>query len=69
MRQTDGRWTKELTEWCPRYSTRGVGRPATRWRDELADFTGAGECWTRCTANKLTWKKMGEAFAQQWDDL
>lgn len=69
MRQTDGRWTKELTEWCPRYSTRGVGRPATRWRDELAGFTGAGECWTRCTANKLTWKKMGEAFAQQWDDL
>lgn len=69
MRLDDGRWTREVTEWCPRQNTRRRGRPRVRWRDELEQFNGHGVLWTRHTHYRHKWRQMGEAFAQQWDHL
>ncbi|KAG7301234.1 hypothetical protein JYU34_014132 [Plutella xylostella] len=69
MRLGDGRWTREVTEWSPRQARRRRGRPRVRWRDELEQFSGQGVLWTRLTQYKHIWKRMGEAFAQQWDHL
>ncbi|CAG9831296.1 unnamed protein product [Diabrotica balteata] len=34
-RMTDRRWTKRLLEWRSREDKRSVGRPPTRWTDDL----------------------------------
>ncbi|KAI8438853.1 hypothetical protein MSG28_011199 [Choristoneura fumiferana] len=35
-RRTDGRWGQKVLEWRPRTGRRAVGRPPTRWSDDLA---------------------------------
>ncbi|MGH0140410.1 UNVERIFIED_CONTAM: hypothetical protein FKN15_011087 [Acipenser sinensis] len=39
-RRTDGRWTLAVTEWLPLDIKRPLGRPATRWRDQLRQEIG-----------------------------
>ena len=39
MRRCDSRWTKRATEWTVRTSTRGPGRPITRWSDSLDELS------------------------------
>uniref|UniRef100_A0A914WA26 Endonuclease-reverse transcriptase n=1 Tax=Plectus sambesii TaxID=2011161 RepID=A0A914WA26_9BILA len=34
-RMDNDRWAKIITEWCPRYKKRPLGRPRTRWRDSI----------------------------------
>ncbi|CAK1600115.1 unnamed protein product [Parnassius mnemosyne] len=34
-RRTDDRWGKKVLEWRPRTGGRSVGRPSTRWSDDL----------------------------------
>ena len=63
-RRNDNRWSKRITEWCPRDSTRSRKRPDTRWRDELEKF--AGKTWHRLAQSRVSWKKLGKAFVQQW---
>jgi hypothetical protein len=40
--RTDNRWDKRVLEWRPRFSKRSVGRPQTRWSDDLRRTAGAG---------------------------
>ncbi|RVE40206.1 hypothetical protein evm_015144 [Chilo suppressalis] len=43
-RRTDGRWGGKVLEWRPRTGKRSVGRPPTRWTDDLTlqeELTGA----------------------------
>ena len=67
-RITDERWSKLTTEWQPLYGTRKRGRPRARWRDEIVSYLGT-TAWTRLTRDRKNWHKLGEAFAQQWDDM
>ena len=62
-RLQDNRWTKRLTEWMPR-GKRLRKRPNARWRDEIVRFTG--NLWQRQASCRSTWKRLGEAFVQQW---
>ncbi|RVE54773.1 hypothetical protein evm_000540 [Chilo suppressalis] len=39
-RRTDGRWGGKVLEWRPRTGKRSVGRPPTRWTDDLAHIKG-----------------------------
>ncbi|CAG9135919.1 unnamed protein product [Plutella xylostella] len=39
-RREDGRWTKAVSEWWPREGRRLVGRPPTRWSDDIRRVTG-----------------------------
>ncbi|KAI8429308.1 hypothetical protein MSG28_007805 [Choristoneura fumiferana] len=42
---------------------RSVGRPLTRWMDELVKV--AGSRWVQAAANQSNWRSMGEAYVQQ----
>ncbi|CAH2234748.1 jg20975 [Pararge aegeria aegeria] len=35
-RRTDGRWGLKVLEWRPRNGKRSVGRPPTRWTDDIS---------------------------------
>ena len=63
-RRNDNRWSKRLTDWCPRDGKRSRKRPDTRWRDEIEKF--AGKTWQRKAQTRLSWKILGKAFVQQW---
>ena len=41
-RRTDGRWGGKVLEWRPRTGRRSVGRPPTRWSDDLVRCAGSG---------------------------
>ncbi|KAL0871065.1 hypothetical protein ABMA27_004870 [Loxostege sticticalis] len=63
-RRTDGRWGRKVLEWRPRTGRRNVGRPPTRWTDDLVKV--AGGAWMRAAQDQILWKSSGEAFVQQW---
>ncbi|KAG6440870.1 hypothetical protein O3G_MSEX001526 [Manduca sexta] len=63
-RRTDDRWGRKVLEWRPRTGKRKVGRPPTRWTDDLARV--AGSRWMQAASNRSTWRSLGEAYVQQW---
>ena len=63
-RRTDGRWGRKVLEWRPRTGRRSVGRPPTRWTDDLARV--AGIRWMRDAQDRSLWRRLGEAYVQQW---
>ena len=63
-RRTDGRWGRKVLEWRPHIGKRSVGRPATRWTDDLIQV--AGRRWMQAASNRYFWKSMEEAYVQQW---
>ena len=64
VRRTDGRWGRKVLEWRPRTGNRSVGRPPTRWTDDLTKI--AGSRWMQVASNRPIWKSLGEAYVQQW---
>ena len=63
-RRTDGRWGRKVLEWRPRTGRRCVGRPPTRWTDDLVKV--AGIRWMRVARDRSMWRHLGEAYVQQW---
>ncbi|KAI8431975.1 hypothetical protein MSG28_004504 [Choristoneura fumiferana] len=63
-RRTDGRWGQKVLEWRPRTGRRAVGRPPTRWSDDLVKI--AGSRWMRKAQDRSEWRALGEAYVQQW---
>ena len=63
-RRTDGRWSRRVLEWRPRLGKRSVGRPPARWTDDLRQVAGGG--WMRIAEDRDEWRKLGEAYVQQW---
>ena len=63
-RRTDNRWGKKVLEWRPRTGRRSVGRPPTRWTDDLVKT--AGNRWMQEASSRSKWRSMGEAYVQQW---
>jgi hypothetical protein len=55
-RRTDGRWGGKVLERRPRTGRRSVGRPPTKWTDDLVKV-------------RSSWKTLGEAYVQQWTSL
>lgn len=66
-RRTDDRWTRLILEWRPRLGRRSVGRPVTRWRDDIKER--AGIQWMRKSNNRWQWHEMGKAYIQQWIEI
>ena len=63
-RRTDDRWGRKVLEWWPRTGRRSVGRPPTRWTDDLVKI--AGSRWMQAARDRLKWRSLGEAYIQQW---
>jgi hypothetical protein len=55
-RRTDGRWGGKVHEWRPRTGRRSVGRPLTRWTDDLVKVTGSR--WMRAAQDRSTWRTL-----------
>ncbi|CAB3231006.1 unnamed protein product [Arctia plantaginis] len=66
-RRTDGRWGSKVLQWRPRTGKRSVGRPPTRWTDDLVKV--AGNRWMQAAINRPRWKSLGEAYVQQWTSI
>ncbi|CAG9565546.1 unnamed protein product [Danaus chrysippus] len=63
-RRTDARWGQRVLEWQPRAGRRSVGRPPTRWSDDLVKV--AGIRWMRVAQDRSSWRSLGEAYVLQW---
>jgi hypothetical protein len=59
-RRTDGRWGVKVIEWRPCTGRRSVGRPPTRWTDDLVKV--AGSSWMRAAQDRSSWRTLGEAY-------
>ena len=58
------KWTKILLQWRPRQSKRSVGRPQARWRDDIRRHAGGN--WMQLAQQRSIWKRMEEAYVQEW---
>jgi hypothetical protein len=65
-RQDPNRWDTKIIGWRSRTTKRNRGRPQKRWTDDLKAI--AGKNWTQIAQDRDTWRKLEEAFIQQWID-
>lgn len=63
-RQSHDRWAKRVLSWRPRTTKRSVGRPPKRWTDGIVQT--AGKNWQNRAQDRDAWKKLKEAYIQQW---
>jgi len=57
-RREDNRWTEKVTFWWPRDLKRPLGRPKTRWRDELKTIEAkTGTAWHQWARNREMYKE------------
>ena len=62
MRRSDGRWSQTFMEWSL-VGGRRVGRPTTRWLDDIVKFFPAGGIpWQILAKNWQAWADMEAAF-------
>ncbi|RVE54887.1 hypothetical protein evm_000254 [Chilo suppressalis] len=59
-RRTGGRWSRKVLEWRPRLGKRSVGRPETRWDDDIRRLAGVG--WMGVAQNREQWRALGETY-------
>ncbi|KAI8427297.1 hypothetical protein MSG28_001884 [Choristoneura fumiferana] len=59
--KTDGRWGQKVLEWRPRTGRRAVGRPPTRWSDDLVKI--AGSRWMRKAQDRSEWRALGRPMS------
>ncbi|CAG9116951.1 unnamed protein product [Plutella xylostella] len=55
-RRADDRWSRKVLEWRPRVGKRRVGRPPTRWSDDLRKV--AGSRWMQMAGDRLGWRSL-----------
>ena len=67
-RRTDDRWTHAIMNWRPSQK-RPMGRPPERWtngiKKYIKDIYGHSN-WQQVAMNRTEWKRLGEAYIQQW---
>ncbi|VVD05640.1 unnamed protein product [Leptidea sinapis] len=57
VQRTDGRWSSRVLEWRPRTGRCSVGRPPTKWTDDLVKI--AGIRWMRAAQHRSSWISFG----------
>lgn len=62
-RLQDDRWTKRITRWKGPRGKRLVGRPHTRWQDEIVKV--AGPNWIQVAQDRDKWTLLEEAFTRR----
>ncbi|CAH2243649.1 jg26124 [Pararge aegeria aegeria] len=66
-RRTDGRWGSKVLEWRPRTGKRSVGRPPTRWTDDIERV--AGSRWKQAAQDRGFWNSLQKTYVQQWTSI
>ncbi|XP_052737833.1 putative uncharacterized transposon-derived protein F52C9.6 isoform X1 [Bicyclus anynana] len=67
VQRGDGRWGPKVLEWRPRTSKRSVGRPPTRWTDDIKRV--AGIRWMQMAQYRDVWKSLQKAYVLQWTSI
>ncbi|CAH2263996.1 jg16390 [Pararge aegeria aegeria] len=67
VRRKDGRWGPRVLEWQPRTGKRSVGRPSTRWTDDIKRV--AGSRWIPAAQNRGIWNTLKKTYVQQWTSI
>ncbi|CAH2235078.1 g17965 [Pararge aegeria aegeria] len=60
-------WGPKVLEWQPRTGKRSVGRPPTRWTDDIKRV--AGSRWIQAAQNSGTWNSLQKTYVQQWTSI
>ncbi|CAH2230469.1 jg23194 [Pararge aegeria aegeria] len=66
-RRTDGRWGLKVLEWQPRTGEISVGRPSTRWTDDIR--RDAGSRWRQAAQDRGLWNSLQKTYVQQWTSI
>ncbi|XP_069362032.1 uncharacterized protein [Maniola hyperantus] len=64
VRKTDRRCGPKVLEWRPRTGRCSVGRPPTRWTDDIRRV--AGRRWIQAAQDRGVWNSLQETYVQQW---
>ncbi|CAG4970592.1 unnamed protein product [Parnassius apollo] len=64
-RRTDNRWGRKVLEWQPRTGRHSVGKPPTRWSDDLVRYEGSG--WMQVAQNRALWHYLGGGLCSAVD--
>ncbi|CAH2228963.1 jg50 [Pararge aegeria aegeria] len=67
VRRKDGRWGPKVLEWQPRTGKRSVGRPPTRWTDDIKRV--AGSRLIQAAQSHGTWNSLQKTYIQQWTSI
>lgn len=59
-RLEEGRWSKATTEWYPRGGRRNVGRPCTKWEDDIK------RAQEQCGRSSTTWMRDAREEGNEW---
>lgn len=60
VRRTDQRWSQVVLSWVPYNGQRHVGRPLTRWSDDIAAY--AGDNWQSLAMSAENWRAHCSGF-------
>ena len=56
----DDRWSHIILDWHPIHGKRSVGRPVTRWCDEIIEY--AGDDWIALAKDQDSWEDHCSGF-------
>ncbi|CAH2230549.1 jg8877 [Pararge aegeria aegeria] len=66
-RRTDVRWGSKVLEWRPRTSKHSVGRPPTRWTEDIKRV--AESRWKQAAQDRGFWNSLQKTCVQQWTSI
>ncbi|CAH2268931.1 jg6958 [Pararge aegeria aegeria] len=67
VRRKDGRCGPKVLEWQPRTGKRSVGRPPTRWTNDIKRV--AGGRWIQAAQNCGILNSLQKTYVQQWTSI
>ncbi|CAH2259074.1 jg17257 [Pararge aegeria aegeria] len=60
-------WGPKVLEWQPQNGKRSVGRPPTRWTDDIKCV--AGSRWIQAAQNRGIWNSLQKTYVQPWTSI
>ncbi|CAH2242721.1 jg11450 [Pararge aegeria aegeria] len=58
------RWGLKVLKWRPRTGKRSVGRPPTRWTEDIRRVVGSR--WRQAAQDRVLWNSLQKTYVQQW---
>ncbi|CAH2234079.1 jg7720 [Pararge aegeria aegeria] len=67
FKRIDGHWSPKVLKWHPRTGKRSVGRPPTRWTDDIKQF--ARSRWKQAAQNRGVSNALQKIYVHQWKSI
>ncbi|CAH2241367.1 jg15566 [Pararge aegeria aegeria] len=69
VRSTDGRWGLKVLKWRPRTGKRSVGRPRTRWTDDIRRVAGSRLKHVAQDRGLSRGNSLQKTYVQRWTSI